>query len=214
MALPATDAFTRADGALGANYAYGPTGSSGTTLGIDNNQAFIQANSNTDVAAVWAADTFGNDQYSKIKVVSGMNSGLDYCAVVARGSGTGGSFTGYQFATDGASGAGHSEIQRWNASALTMLVAITTTVALGDIIEIRVSGSTTVTIEVFVNTVSVGSITDNSGSRIASGGGGGFGGYSSAVALHMDDFEAGNLSGGGGLSSVIATPRYSTHFLF
>ena len=202
MALPATDNFNRGTGTLGTNWTYGPTGSDATSLKISSSNNAVVAVINTDVAAFWNADTFGNDQYSKFSITSGLSSGTGYAAALARCSGTGGSFQGYQVTTDGASGSGHTEIHRWNASAITVLKAVATTFTAGDVLEIRVSGSATVNIALYKNGALIDSFNDSSGSRIASGGAAGIGGFTGAADVNFDDWEGGNLAG----SSTTVTP--------
>lgn len=197
MALPATDNANRAAGGLGASWTYGPTGSDATTLQISSSTTFLLNTSGVDAAAYWNADTFGDDQYSKFTVVSGLTSGLLYQSALARCSGTGASFRGYQIGTDGGSGAGHTDLFRWDSGGvLTNLGNFAATFATGDVLEIRVSGSATVNVSLYKNGSLVGTITDSSVNRIASGGAAGIGGYCQLATSEFDDWEGGNLAGG------------------
>jgi len=59
MTLPATDSFTRANGALGSDWA----GSVGSDLAISSNE--VTGASATDSAMYWTTDTPNNDQRAK-----------------------------------------------------------------------------------------------------------------------------------------------------
>lgn len=89
----ATDAFTRSNGGVGANYST-PTGT--TEVQVVSNTAQGPTDATTYVSS-WSADTFDNDQWAEADVTLGGTSSEG--AVYVRLA-TGGAFTGYGFIWD------------------------------------------------------------------------------------------------------------------
>lgn len=174
-ALPATDNFNRADGAIGSNW----EALYGSSCSISSNAASCSSS-----AYKWVADTPADDQYSQVKIVS-----LDSDAYAGPVSRTGAGQT-YYTCTQGGSSDPTLYLQRFNNESPTTLTSTARSFSANDVLKISVSGSSTVSITCFVNGASVLSVSDSSASRLTSGPGG-ISAYRSAV---FDDFEVGNIS--------------------
>lgn len=167
----ATDDFNRADGGLGANW----TIQTGANMAISGNLVTTTTTS-TDQLAFWNADAFNNNQYSKWKAQVSGGSGLP--GVTVRASATGGSLNAY-FANS-------AGIHKFVAGVYTQLLSDSLTLADGDTLELRVSGTT---LERYHNGVLDGSVTDSS----LSSGSAGILQYTTGSAVKSDDWEGGNL---------------------
>lgn len=190
MALPGSDDFNRADGAVGANY------DAANNIGTIVSNTYRVPTNSTDSFAIWNADTPGNDHYAEA-VASGLGVGTGYIYVGGRASGSGNTFRAYIVNYDGATGGGNFEIDRIDANLVfTKLADVTGTVSAGDTVRLEISGSTTVTLTVKVNGSTVGTITDSDANRIASGGKFTLGGYASLVNPAVDSWAFGNLAAG------------------
>lgn len=172
MALPATDNFTRADGALGANW----TGSVGSDLAISSNE--VTGASGADSSMYWNADTPGNDQYAKC-TIKNMSAG-QYVGPFVRGNATDFVILVAQSNTD-------FQIQWYNGAAWTQIGSTySATPTAGDVLEIRATGTT---FKGFINGVE--RISGTNVSAPASGSGGLYVYNNSA---RIDDFEVGNVA--------------------
>jgi hypothetical protein len=175
-ALPASDAFTRADtlNDLGANW----TAQDVTyRLGILTNRAYSTQFVNWS-ANFWSADAFSNDQYSQIVIVDDSVAGI---LVTVRASGT--SVAAQNFYAMACDQAGGSivEVNSGSMNVIGTAAACTN----GDTVRTEVSGTT---ITVKVNGATVGTTTD---ATIASGSAG-IGVFDTNV--YIDDFAADNLT--------------------
>lgn len=151
MALPFTDDFNRANGSPGAGY----TASVGAATIASN----VLTASSTDTVVYDNTNTYPNDQKSQV-TLGGLAASTSYAGSAVRcGSGS-----GYPFFTDGASGAGHSELSNLASGAFSTLKALASTFANGDITRQEVSGDT---ISLYKNSVFVDSVAG--GSAHASG---------------------------------------------
>jgi hypothetical protein len=181
MALPATEAFT-GTGALSASWTQQES-----TANVERNTDQAAPSANNSASARWNADTFNNDQYSKW-VIKARTSGSAYVNVMVRSSGSVGAMTCYQYFTDGASGSGHTEVIKFVGGGGTSLGAVATTYAVNDTIELSITGST-------LSCKKTGTtITTFSDAAIASG--------AAAISMYgaaarADDWEGGNVGGGG-----------------
>jgi hypothetical protein len=177
MALPATDTFT------GTNGAAINTSNWTTLLGgfsINSNRAKGQAGA--DSLAFWDADTFADDQYAEVEYTN--DSGY-WGGPVVRAAAT----RGYWARTENSTTITLYRID--SAVSFNLLQTMgSLTIANGDVIRIEAEGST---IRVYQNGVQVG--TDQSDATYSSGSGG-IATYTDGAWL--DNFEAGNLGGGGG----------------
>lgn len=177
MSLPATDNFNRGPDTLGANWSQ--NGTATWTISVTNDVSF----SGASFAFVWwNADSFPDDQYSQLKTITSSYNG-PACRVD-----TGGAITGYSFYTI------DSGIYKWVAGSRSSIGSYSGSFSNGDTAKVVCTGSSTVTIEVFKNGVSLGSTTDSS-SPIASGAAGMLGDGSGGG---LDDWEGGAVGGGGG----------------
>jgi hypothetical protein len=174
-ALPAIDTFTGTNSdPLSANW----TTIDGTWI-ISSNAAAAQ--SSTGNAALWNADAFSNDQYAQVKVVT--NGGWIAGPGVRLAS-----LRGYIITVDNATSI---SIQRINSDEnYTNLQTFgSLTVTSGDLWRLEAEGST---LRAYQNATLRGSTTD----ATYSSGAAGIFAYN-AGAVFLDDFEGGNLAGGG-----------------
>jgi hypothetical protein len=189
MALPATADFT---GTNGDNLETAEPGFDNVfnAFTIQDNQAIGTVNA--DTRAIWTADSFSADQYSKA-VISGMSSGSQYRGVVARASGADGTYNDYTCFSDGGSGSGHTEIGKTTNGSYAMLKAVATTFSDTDEIEIRVTGTSTTTVEMWKNESQIDTVDDSSSPHTS--GAAGIYAYGSGTP-GIDDWEADDLASG------------------
>lgn len=177
MALPATDNFNRANGAIGSNW----TTQSGTPEVRDNQG---RSNDSLDTMAFWNADVFNADQYSQCDnpvVAAGASKG----GPAVRASGTGGSRQMYLMQV----ASGSCGIFKY-IGGFTNLGSINS-YADGDSAKLEVSGTT---LQAYKNGAANGSsVTD---SALASGSAGLF--LYDLDQQRVDNWEGGNLGAGGG----------------
>lgn len=188
MALPFTDAFGAAAAVLG-NPPWTQVALAAQTVNYDGagSAKASAANATTDIIAYDNSNSYSPDQYGQVTIAGGLSSGLQYAEVFVRCSGTGASFKGYQFLTDGASGAGHTELWSYSGGTGTLLRNFATTFTTGDVMRIEVVGTT---ITCYKNGVSLGTQT----SAVAASGAPGIGVFNSSVnAVLLDNFQADNL---------------------
>jgi hypothetical protein len=198
MALPATEAFAGAAGALGASWTqqsqFANVNVNGSGLGTPSAMA-----NGVDTLAFWNADAFGADQYAQI-AVKGFNAGSSYVGVGVRQKDvTDTAMDGYTFSTDGTTGAGHTEIAKYVNGTRTALKAVATTFAVNDVIRVEVSGTT---ITAKKGTTTLDSTIDAS---LATGSAGIDLYWDFSTAPTADDWEGGNL----GSVAVTMVPRQS-----
>lgn len=176
------DAFTRSDGALGANYtdvAGGAWDSGGLAL-ISNAATAFSFSRKGNILAT-SVRAFANNQRSTITLGLALANG-EIAYACARMSAAG---VGYVAATNGASGTGNTFIGISQAGGITELAAVATTFTAADTLGIEVNGTT---ITMLKNGSSVGSVTD---ATIASGQPGlGQWGGTVGTRLPLDNFTA------------------------
>lgn len=189
MALPATDAFTGTSGtALQTNNA---------SWSINSGSFVIQGNAVTptgagvECLARWNADTFSNDQYSQC-VAAILATGGVQAGVAVRVS-TSGAATGYGAYWDNTT----AYIWKNVAGTWTQLGATVSPPAAGQVVRLEVSG-TTLTLK--YNGVTQATRTDGD----ITSGAAGLSGYSSGGSGYLDDWEGGNLGGGGSIARLAA----------
>lgn len=138
-----------------------------------------------DLFAFWSANTFNNDQYSQTRIVGGLVPGSQFVQIIVRASGKGDAvYRNYLFYTDGAAGAGHTEVAKNINGTQITFKSFPTTFAAGDIIKIDAVGSK---ITCYKNGVAIGSVVDTSIKTGAPG----VGVYGNGV--RVDDWEGGSL---------------------
>lgn len=168
----ASDDFNRANES--------PVGAPWTSViggGANLSSNALTSTATTDRRSLYSG-TWGNDHIAHVNV-GNLTSGVNYAAVCVRLATTGGG-RGYEVYTDGVSGAGHTEIARWDAGAATVLASVATTFVNGDKLSLRIAGTT---LTVYKNDVSVGTTTDST----YSSGNPGCGAYQSGT---VDNFSA------------------------
>jgi hypothetical protein len=164
---------------------------SGTTLNTDGagHGKASAADASFDCMAYDGVHVYQNDQYGQVQIAGGLTSGVSYAIVLVRCSGSGGSFQGYEFITDGsAAGAGHTELYKYLAGVGSVKANFLTGFTTNDVMKIDVVGNL---FTVYKNGVSIGTFTD-SVSPIASGAPG-CGVFNTTNNALLDNFEGGDF---------------------
>jgi hypothetical protein len=187
MALPATDSFDRANGALGANWSLGWATIAGFT--VVSNTAQL-ASVNDEGVNYWSADTFGDNQYAQC-VISTIGGAYVGAGPAVRYSASG----GYHAAYDQDTGA--IRISRRSGGSNTNIASTSFSVSAGDTLRLEISGSN---LTLYVNGTSRLTTSD---STHASGAGGIYGWHASPT-IAVNNFEAGNLTAA---AASIVIPR-------
>lgn len=186
MALPATDAFTGTSGTSLPTYSGSWTVNNGAFAIRSNNVGGSSAGN--ECGARWNADTFNNDQYSQATLI-GVPSTAAAIGPACRVA-TGGAATYYGVYYDGGASPSRGFLFKMVAGTWTQIGTNISGVALNSVIKIDAS-STTIT--AYDDGVSVKSGTD---SAIASGSAG-LTAYGADSTATEDNWEGGNLGGGG-----------------
>lgn len=190
----ATDSFTGTNGTSLSTYnsawVFGQFG-----FVIQSNAAV--ASEAADCYAYYTGAASGADQYSKA-IISGMVSGGHYKGVCARALLRTGQFGCYAVYTDSNSGSGHTEIVKVTNGAGSVLKAVAVTFADGDQIEIRCTGTLTVTVALYKNGVLVDSVTDSTSPWTD----GQPGIYAYNTSIGVDNWDGASLAG----ASTTLTP--------
>lgn len=177
MALPASDAFTRADNAaLGANWTDRING-----FGITSNQAKASATANC--VSVWTADAFGNDHLSQVTLVDYTSR---FAGPVARFT-TSSTANGYAWLTDPTA---VLKGYRCDNGTFTAIFTPGTAVANGDILKLSITGTTQ---SYYKNGTLIGTTTD-----ATYGSGGAAGIYGNGAGVLLDNWSGDNAGSGGG----------------
>jgi uncharacterized protein YjdB len=155
----------------------------------------------SNLHAFWNATTFNNDQYSQVKIAGGLKQLDQYAIVLVRATGIGDATeSNYAFATDGASGATHTDLSKNINGKQTILRNFTTTFAVGDVMKIDVVGTL---ITCYKNGVSIGTFNDAS----LTSGSPGIGMWGSTLTL--DNWEGGSLGAARPPATPVATVTVS-----
>lgn len=204
----ATDAFTRADGPVGANYVQ--TNSNWGSVSIVSNAVTGGNRSSGGLdspTAKWSGGTWTADQYAKA-TISGFafNGAGDYISVIVRhdgGSNNSGTDTRsfyYACVLDDNSGSPANrttEINKCVSGTRTNLSSVADSWANGDTLEIEAEGTT---IRVFKTGTLLRSVTDSS----IAGDSASRAGIGSSGNVIGDDLDVGNLvAAGGGIVPVL-----------
>lgn len=190
MALPFSDNFNRADGAVGANY----TTVAGTPLVTSNTYGGSTANN----SCYYNGDTPNADCYAQAKF-NLPSGGSELLAVGVRfnPASFNGYYVQYQFG-------GGTKIIRIDAGAPTTLATLASDPTTGQVVRLEAQGNT---LRVYYNGSLIGSATDGT-----------YSGANRTLLVHsnsgqagsLDDFETGNLSAVAALSAPTATPGTTT----
>lgn len=183
MALPATDAFTAANGTVLTTYSASWTNNNGT-FAINTNSVHPNSGVADDAAAHWNADVFSNDQYSQGTIVA--LGATIYIGVSVRCHAS--AFTFYQFNSDSADGC---YLDKYVAGVYTQLGSTGGVFAVSDVIYLQASGTTLTPKKNGSTVVTPGAQTD---SAITSGSAG-IGGAGNGSTSRLDSWEGGNLGG-------------------
>ena len=185
MALPATDGFAAANGTALTTYSASWT-NNGSTFAIFSNA--LRCSNAAEGAAHWNADTFSNDQYATATVVAITN--VSYIGVSVRCHATATTFYGFEANSNDA-----SYLFKYVAGVSTQLGSTGAVFTVTDVLRLEASG-TTITPKVDGSTLNPpGAQTDSS----ISSGFAGVVGAGSDTGSRIDNWEGGNLGGGGGI---------------
>jgi hypothetical protein len=142
-----TDSFNRANGGLGVNWtALSFTGATGAAI---NSDVLVGANTTTS-GNYWAANSFGNNQYSQITVATPPSSG--WVGVTVRMTGTGEGYLAIYFS---------GSFYIYNESGTTtptQLATVSGSLSAGDILCLAVTGTT---LTLYQNGTSILTTTDS-----------------------------------------------------
>jgi len=191
MALPATDAFTNTGGTAVALTTYSANWSYSTgTFNVDatGDNAYSTTSGN-EGGAYWNADSFSADQYAQV-TLSALTSGIAVGAAV-RASAGGNYYGCYLEGTT-------YYLFRMNAGSWTQLDTGTQSFSDGDALRLQVTGTNPCALVMLRNGVQFGSTyNDSDGARLTSGAAG-ICGYGDSTTPRIDNWEGGNVGGGGG----------------
>jgi uncharacterized protein YjdB len=153
----------------------------------------------TDIFVIWTGNTFGNDQYSQVRIAGGLANYSQAVQLSVRSTGTSeATYKGYAFFTDGLSGTGHSEVDKVVNGQWTTLRAFAQSFTTGDVVKLEAVGTA---ITVYKNGVSLGSVSD----ATFSSGSPGVGVYGNAVLI--DDWQGGStMVGPVPVAAVVVSP--------
>lgn len=189
MALPATDTFTGADGTALTTYSANWTYNNGSFALINN--CVKPSAGGTNCLARWNADSFNANQYAKIKFAEVYGGEIGVAVRVA----TDGAHTAYIYRAWEV----NRTMYKCVAGSYTQLGSAGAAPAKNDIFTLEANG-TTITPKINGTTdATIGAQTD---SAIASGAAG-LTGYGTTDA-RGDDWEGGDLAGGGGGGEVFS----------
>lgn len=192
MSLPAIDGFNRSDlASLGGSWTVLNSGG----FGVSSNN--IYPNCSGDCGAIWNADAFSDDHYSKYGSITAVNSSGDYAlGLSVRGAVSGSRYYGYI----GLSRSAERYLIRNAAGTPTALQHYTGGgISIGNSMELRAVGSLITPMLNGSTDSSLGTATD---STYASGSAG-VAGYSASNLLRADDWEGGNITTGGSAIAAI-----------
>lgn len=201
------DNFNRANaGTLGANWTVQTTNSPV----LSSNEA-VRNTAGGNQYAFWNAHTPAANQFSQAVVRSVASSSRNVRVTCRAGGLTDSTYDHYHINTDGASGEGHTQLNKVVDGSVTMLVAYATTTTAGDVIRIECSGTSPTTIKFLKNGMQIGSDYVDSSSPLTSGQYG-IGFFGSGATL--DDWQGGDLGAGDTTdpSVTITTPTSNATF--
>lgn len=193
MALPFTEDFDAGAGVL-ANPPWTQAALAAQTLNYDGAGAgkASAANAASDVFAYDNSNAYNSDQWAQVTIKAGIAAGTHFAEVCVSCSGSGGSFQGYSFNTDGTTGALHTVISKWSAGSPTDIANFATTFAAGDVMRLERRGNV---LTAYKNGVRLGSVTDGTPLTGGAPGCGVFNDTTNTVTL--DNFAANNLADAG-----------------
>jgi hypothetical protein len=179
------DGFNRVDApTLGPNWVH----QTSATISIASSGA--RATSAAPHLAFWSAHVVPTDQYAQVTVRT-ISANLQYAYVTCRATDTtNATYDQYQLNTDGATGSGHTQLNKVVNGVLSVLTFYTATFTNGDVLRIECTGSNPARIKAFKNGIQLGVDYVDSLSPLAGGqpGIGLFGANAGA-----DDWEGGGL---------------------
>lgn len=187
MTILAQDSFNRAnENPLAAPWS---TASAGGPAGLKLvSNAVTPITTATDSWMYYSGVTWPADQYVKVKVGT-LNAGKWDAGPVARMSATG--FNGYVLTFN--DGSHLTLFKVVGGSFGSALSSISTTLGVGDIVELRATGTSTTTLKMYINGVQIGTDVVDSSSPLTSGNAA-IGMFDGAITA--DDFEAGDFTAG------------------
>lgn len=191
MTLPATDAFTAANGTSLTTYSANWTINNGSF--VINTNGLIGATSVDDSLAHWNADVFSNDQYSQLTIAAIVSGGYPGPAVRVPASGK----TAYFIQSDSADGL---YMYKMVAGVETQLGGTGAVVVANDVLRLEVSGTTLTPKKNGTLIATPGTQTDST----LTSGSAGIDIYDNLTGARVDDWSGGNL---GSAAASLTVPR-------
>lgn len=171
MSIPAVEDFTGVAAALAGPWTQMLSGVGTVTVNKNGANKGAASSAADDAFAYRNERTYSPNQFSEIRVSSGLASGTNFIQLLCRAGGVTGTSKGYEFYSDSVTGATHTEIARRVANVSTVLLSIVGTVANGDLLRMITQdiGVGKVLISVFKNGVLFASVTDSNVAAILTG---------------------------------------------
>lgn len=181
-ALPATDAFTGTNGTALQTYSTNWTINAG---GFQINTNSVACSQNNEGGAHWNADSFNNDQYAQA-TVSAIGSGF-FIGLGVRESASGATYYGIYYDN------GVGQLFKNVAGTWTQLGSNSVGVSSSDVLRLEAAGTTITPKKNGATTGTPGAQTDSS----ISSGFAGLSCWGNSTGSRVDDWQGGNLGGGG-----------------
>lgn len=206
MALPATDAFTAASDAALQTYSANWTISAGAFQVLAASDVVCPFGWGVESGAFWNADTFAANQYAQGALTGIINASASIGVAVRAASG--GNYYGLYYS---ASGGGSLWLFKVVSGAWSELGAAygLGTWSVGDVLRLEVEGTTLTPKRNGVLIAAIGTKTDSS----LSSGAAGICGYDALSECNLDNWEGGNLGGGGAADVPVALLRRRRQFV-
>lgn len=199
MALPATDSFTTGTDATLQVYSANWTVTAGT-FNVSESTDNVWLETYGNALAYWNADSFNDNQYSKVTVTTNTTDAIcagpavrcHASAVTCYAVVLGGLY--YMFPDDASGMVDKIQIVKFVNGARSWIGTLggRASPATGTVVELRATGTSTVTLAVYYGGVYQFEETDSS-SPIASGSAG-MAGFANSVPPRLDDWEGGDVA--------------------
>lgn len=205
MTLPATDAFTAASDAALQTYSANWTISAGAFQVLAASDVVCPYSNGVESGAFWNADAFAANQYAQGALTGIVDSG-SAIGVAVRCT-AGGNYYGLYY---GAGAGGGLYLFKMVGGAWIEIASATVGIwSVGDVIRLEVEGTTLTPKRNGVLIAAIGTKTDSS----LSSGAAGLSGYDALSECNLDNWEGGNLGGGGAADVPVALLRRRRQFV-
>lgn len=171
MSIPAIEDYSGVAAPLAGSWTQMLSGVGTVTVNKNGANKGVASSAADDAFAYRNERVYSPNQFSEIRVTSGLASGTNFIQLLCRAGGVTATSKGYEFYSDSVTGATHTEIARRVANASTVLLSIAGTVAAGDLLRMITLdvGVGKVLISVFKNNVLFGSVIDSNVAAILTG---------------------------------------------